>query len=100
MKTLLEKLGLTGENDGVFFGEWRGGGNVIEKISPIDGKLLARVRTASDEDYKLAVGRAHEASLKWRVTPGPLRGDTVRRLGHALRESKHQLGQLLTLETG
>jgi aldehyde dehydrogenase (NAD+) len=100
MKTVLEKLDLAGENHGVFFGEWRGGGNVIEKISPIDGKLLARVRTASDEDYKLAVGRAHEAFLKWRVTPGPVRGDTVRRLGNALRDFKHELGQLVTLETG
>jgi aldehyde dehydrogenase (NAD+) len=100
MKTVLEKLDLAGENYGVFFGEWRGGGNVIEKISPIDGKLLARVRTASDEDYKLAVGRAHEAFLKWRVTPGPVRGDTVRRLGNALRDFKHELGQLVTLETG
>ena len=87
-------------NHGVFFGEWRGGGNVIEKISPIDGKVLARVRTASDEDYDLAIGRAHEAFLKWRVTPGPVRGETVRRLGNALRDFKHELGQLVTLETG
>lgn len=100
MKTVLEKLNLAGENDGVFFGEWRGGGNVIEKISPIDGKVLARVRTASDEDYQLAVGRAHEAFLKWRTTPGPVRGETVRRLGNALREFKQELGQLVTLETG
>lgn len=100
MKTVLEKLNLAGENDGVFFGDWRGGGNVIEKISPIDGKVLARVRTASDEDYQLAVGRAHEAFLKWRVTPGPIRGETVRRLGNALREFKQELGQLVTLETG
>jgi len=38
--------------------------------------------------------------LKWRTTPGPVRGDTVRRLGNALREAKHDLGQLVTLETG
>ena len=41
-----------------------------------------------------------EAFLKWRTTPGPVRGDTVRRLGNALREFKHDLGQLVTLETG
>jgi aldehyde dehydrogenase (NAD+) len=29
-----------------------------------------------------------------------VRGDTVRRLGNALRELKHELGQLVTLETG
>ena len=38
--------------------------------------------------------------MKWRVTPGPVRGETVRRLGNALREMKHELGQLVTLETG
>jgi NAD-dependent aldehyde dehydrogenases len=29
-----------------------------------------------------------------------VRGETVRRLGNALRELKHELGQLVTLETG
>src|SRR5216110_3547143 len=100
MKTPLEKLGLTDENDGVFDGEWRGGGAKIDKISPIDGRRLASVRTASDDDYNKAIARAHDAFLKWRVTPGPVRGETVRRLGNALRELKHELGQLVTLETG
>ena len=100
MKTPLEKLGLTDDNAGVFDGEWRGGGAKIDKISPIDGRRLASVRTASDDDYDKAISRAHEAFLKWRVTPGPVRGETVRRLGNALRELKHELGQLVTLETG
>src|SRR2546426_2741963 len=100
MQTPLEKLGLTDDNAGVFDGEWRGGGATIEKISPIDGRRLAGVRTASDDDYNKAIARAHDAFLKWRVTPGPVRGETVRRLGNALRELKHELGQLVTLETG
>src|ERR1700693_1992119 len=100
MRSVFEKLALSENNAGVFDGEWRGGGATIEKISPIDGKKLASIGTASDEDYKLAVGRAHEAFLKWRITPGPVRGDTVRRLGNALRDFKHELGQLVTLETG
>src|SRR5216110_2434454 len=100
MQSVLEKLGLTDENAGVFDGEWRGGGATIDKISPIDGRRLAGVRTAADDDYNKAIERAHEAFLKWRVTPGPVRGETVRRLGNALRELKHELGQLVTLETG
>src|SRR5437773_6261412 len=100
MQSVLEKLGLTDENAGVFDGEWRGGGVKIDKISPIDGRRLASVRTASDDDYNSAVSRAHGAFVKWRVTPGPVRGETVRRLGNALRELKHELGQLVTLETG
>src|SRR6266516_156137 len=100
MQPVLDKLGIADENPGVFCGEWRGGGTKIDKISPIDGQRLASVRTASDEDYQKAIARAQEAFLKWRTTPGPVRGEIVRRLGNALRESKHQLGQLVTLETG
>jgi aldehyde dehydrogenase (NAD+) len=92
MENVLNKLGLTKENPGVFAGEWRGSGAIIEKISPVDGNVLARVRTASDEDYEWAVSRAHEAFLKWRTTPGPVRGETVRRLGNALRDFKHDRG--------
>jgi aldehyde dehydrogenase (NAD+) len=100
MQSVLQKLGLTDDNTGVFDGEWRGGGAKIDKISPIDGQKLASVRTASADEYDRAISRAHEAFLKWRTTPGPVRGDTVRRLGNALREFKHDLGQLVTLETG
>ena len=100
MQPVFEKLGLTDVNDGVFDGEWRGGGAKIDKISPIDGRRVASVRTASDDDYNEAIARAQEAFLKWRSTPGPVRGETVRRLGNALRELKHELGQLVTLETG
>src|SRR5437899_11182687 len=95
MKSLFDKLVLADVNSGVFDGEWRGGGATIEKISPIDGRRLASVRTASDDDYNKAIARAHDAFLKWRVTPGPVRGETVRRLGNALRELKHELGQLV-----
>src|ERR1700716_4241545 len=100
MQSVLEKLGLTEDNAGVFDGKWRGGGAKIDKISPIDGRKLASIRTASDEDYEAAITRAQEAFLKWRVTPGPVRGETVRRLGKALREAKHELGQLVTMESG
>ena len=102
MQSVLEKLGIADENPGAFSGEWsRSRGSAkIDKISPIDGRRLASVRTASDEDYEKTISRAQEAFLKWRVTPGPVRGETVRRLGNALRELKRELGQLVTLETG
>src|SRR5256884_8927866 len=99
MQTPPEKLGPTAENAAVFARQWRGSGAKIDKISPIDGRRLASVRTASDEDYNKAITRSQEAFSKWRVTPGPVRGETVRRLGNALRELKHELGQLVTLET-
>src|SRR5438034_2585554 len=102
MQSVFEKLALSEDNAGVFNGEWsRSRGSAkIDKISPIDGRRLASIRTASDDDYQTAITRAQEAFEKWRKTPGPVRGDTVRRLGNALRELRHELGQLVTLESG
>jgi aldehyde dehydrogenase (NAD+) len=100
MQSVFEKLGLAEDNPGVFDGEWRGGGAKIDKISPIDGRRLASVRSASDEDYEAVVKRAREAFLKWRTVPAPVRGETIRRLGNALRDFKNELGQLVTLESG
>ena len=100
MQSVFDKLALREENSGVFNGDWSGAGARIEKISPIDGTKLASIRTAADDDYQKTISRAQEAFEKWRKTPGPVRGETVRRLGNALRELKHELGQLVTLETG
>ncbi|HET7511798.1 MAG TPA: aldehyde dehydrogenase family protein, partial [Chthoniobacterales bacterium] len=100
MHSILKNLGLTDENLGAFSGEWHGSGEVHEKISPVDGKSLGKFRTASAEDYEKVVGRAHQAFLKWRATPGPVRGETVRQLGNALREHKDDLGALVSLEAG
>ncbi len=100
MQAIFEKLGLTDDNAGVFDGEWGGSGPRIDKVSPVDGRRLATVRTASEADYEKTMQRAHQAFLKWRVTPGPVRGETVRLLGNALRDRKSALGRLVTLESG
>lgn len=100
MREVLTKLGIEAENAGAFDGEWRGSGKVFEKRSPVDGSVLARVREASREDYDRAVARAQEAFLKWRTTPAPVRGETVRQLGDALRKVKPELGKLVTMEMG
>src|SRR5216683_158572 len=90
MDAALEKLGLRKTNRGVFCGEWRGSGPVVERVSPIDGKVIAAVREATPEDYEWAILRAQAAFLKWRTTPAPVRGETIRRLGNALRRLKKQ----------
>jgi aldehyde dehydrogenase (NAD+) len=100
MNSLLQRLGLKDENAGVFFGEWIGSGSVIEKLSPIDGQPVARVRGATVDDYEAAVARAAAAFLKWRSVPAPLRGELVRQFGNALRAAKNDLAQLVTIETG
>jgi len=100
IKDLLAKLGLQSINPGAFSGEWHGGGETIESVSPIDGKVLARVKTATPQDYDRVVERAQEAFQQWRVVPAPKRGEVVRQLGNALRASKRDLGRLVTLEAG
>ena len=100
MNALLKKLGLRDENPGVFCGQWIGSGKLIQKISPIDGQRVAAVREASAKDYERAVSRAADAFKKWRSVPAPVRGETIRQLGNALREIKPDLARLVTIETG
>jgi aldehyde dehydrogenase (NAD+) len=100
MSSLLKRLGLADENPGVFSGEWIGSGAVSQKVSPIDGQVVATVREATAEDYEAAVSHAAAAFLKWRTVPAPVRGETVRQLGNALRSAKADLAQLVTIETG
>src|SRR3989442_4776289 len=97
---LLHKLGLQKENPGAFCGEWLGSGQLLESISPNDGKVLAAVRTATPAEYERVVQRAQEAFRKWQSVPAPKRGELVRQLGNALREAQQDLGRLVTVEAG
>src|SRR5436190_13942108 len=97
---ILKRLGLKPENPGSFCGQWLGSGKTLKSISPIDGKVLATVKTATPEEYEQTVTRAQEAFQKWQSVPAPKRGEIVRQLGNALRAAKHDLGRLVTLEAG
>src|SRR5690349_20475423 len=98
--TLLKKLGLSQTNPGAFCGQWLGSGKLLESISPDDGRVLARVRTASAADYEKVITRAQEAFHSWQTVPAPKRSELIRQLGNALREAKEDLGRLVTLEAG
>ncbi len=100
MRSPLSKLGLKKRNAGVFDGHWCGTGAEIDSLSPIDDAQIATVREATTDDCREAIGRAQEAFDAWRETPAPVRGETVRRFGNALREAKEDLAVLVTLETG
>src|SRR6201995_1610871 len=93
-------LGLSDPLLGVFSGEWFGSGPYLEKRSPIDGTLLARIAQATSEDYERAAAGARHAFLAWRMTPAPKRGEVVRNLSQRLRALKAPLGRLVSLETG
>src|SRR5262245_56092347 len=98
--SLLRRLQIEDVSLGGFCGEWLGGGELLTSDSPIDGKPLARVKQCTPADYERIATRAHEAFQSWRSVPAPIRGETVRRLGNALREAKKDLGELVTLENG
>jgi aldehyde dehydrogenase (NAD+) len=68
--------------------------------TPINGSSLAHVRAASPAEYHRAVTAAYSAHLLWRLWPAPKRGEVVRQFGMALRETKDDLGQLVSLEMG
>ncbi|MDQ1422685.1 MAG: aldehyde dehydrogenase, partial [Acidimicrobiaceae bacterium] len=68
--------------------------------TPITGGPLAALRWSSAADVADAVGRAHDAFAGWRTTPAPRRGELVRVLGELLREHKHDLGTLVSIEAG
>jgi aldehyde dehydrogenase (NAD+) len=72
----------------------------LEARSPIDGRVMARVRSDSREDVAEAVRQAQEAFLAWRLVPPPRRGEIVRLFGDVLREEKEPLGRLVSLEAG
>src|ERR1051326_8755089 len=97
---VLRRLGLERENPGVFCGEWLGSGELLRSISPINGELLATVRTATADEYERSVKRAQTAFHQWQQVPAPKRGDIIRQLGNALRDAKGELGSLVTLEAG
>jgi aldehyde dehydrogenase (NAD+) len=100
MHECLSNLGIDPVNAGVFDGEWRGSGAITGSVSPIDGRVIAAVRQATAEDCERAAARARQAFLNWSITPAPVRGETIRRLGNALREARDDLAKLVTLEMG
>jgi aldehyde dehydrogenase (NAD+) len=101
MRDFVTELGLTDINPGAFNGTaLETKGELLESISPIDGKVIAKVRQAENADYEKVVGKAMQVFERWRAYPAPKRGEIVRQMGHALRAKKEALGKLVTLEMG
>src|SRR5690349_14071762 len=102
MNDVLSRLGLSAKNLGVAVGsEARDArGTALPVRSPIDGSTLASVQTASADDIRAVIDRAHESFLKWRVVPAPKRGEFVRAIGERLRARKKELAELVSWEAG
>ncbi len=102
IQKVLDNLGISTTNPGVSSGtEWFDTeGKENHSSSPVDGKHIASVKTATLEDYEKIVSNAQEAFKVWRMIPAPQRGEIVRQIGNALREFKEDLGALVSYEMG
>ncbi|SNR17762.1 L-piperidine-6-carboxylate dehydrogenase [Tenacibaculum jejuense] len=101
IKEALKTLGVNDINEGTSTGsKWFSNGELIESYSPVDGKLIAKVKASTKEDYENVMTAATEAFKTWRVMPAPQRGEIVRQFGEKLREKKEALGKLVSYEMG
>jgi aldehyde dehydrogenase (NAD+) len=76
------------------------GGGELVSFNPTDGSELGRVRLAAEGDYDEVLRAATQTFERWRILPAPRRGEIVREIGNELRQSKDELGTLVTLEMG
>jgi aldehyde dehydrogenase (NAD+) len=98
---ILAALGIQDTNPGAFGGSWlETGGRLIESLNPATGEVIARVRSATAEDYERVAASSVRAFEAWRTWPAPRRGEVVRQLGEQLRRHKEALGRLVALEKG
>ncbi|WP_411766314.1 aldehyde dehydrogenase family protein [Winogradskyella sp. A3E31] len=101
IKEALQDLGVKETNLGTSTGsDWFSNGDEIESLSPVDGELIAKVKTTSEADYTKVMEAATTAFKTWRTMPAPQRGEVVRQFGEKLREKKEPLGKLVSYEMG
>lgn len=101
IKEALDQLGVKTLNDGTSTGsQWFANGDIIESYSPVNGKLIGKVKSSTKEDYEKVIETANKAFKSWRLVPAPKRGEIVRQVGEALRENKDALGKLVSYEMG
>ncbi|WP_407517186.1 L-piperidine-6-carboxylate dehydrogenase [Elizabethkingia anophelis] len=97
----LQHLGISKDNKGASSGtKFFATGKSIDSYSPVDGKLIASVKTASEKDYEKIIKLAQQASSEFRLMPAPKRGEIIRQFGLKLREYKDDLGKLVSYEMG
>ncbi len=101
IKQALLTLGLQDINEGTSTGNTNfSSGEIITSYSPVDGKIIGKVKATSKEDYTKVMLEAEKAFKTWRTKPAPLRGEIVRQFGEKLRNKKEALGKLVSYEMG
>ena len=102
IKKILNSLGIESENSGAAIGgNWlKTSGDEIISYSPVNGKEIGRVVSATEQDYQKCINAGLVAFSNWRMLPAPQRGEIVRQFGEALRSKKEALGALVSYEMG
>lgn len=102
MQKILKQLGISKVNSGTSTGlKWVTNKEaLLDSYSPVDGKLIASVRSTSKKEFEQVVQTASKAFETWRLMPAPKRGEIVRQIGDELRKFKDPLGQLVSYEMG
>ncbi|MXO04913.1 aldehyde dehydrogenase family protein [Flavobacterium sp. HBTb2-11-1] len=101
IKEALKELNIKDSNEGTSTGLNNfSNGEILESYSPVDGKLIGKVKTSTAADYEKVMESANEAFNQFRLIPAPKRGEMVRQFGEKLRKNKEALGKLVSYEMG
>lgn len=101
IEEVLKEFGIEDVNMGTSTGsDWFSSGEEISSYTPVDGSLIAKVKTTTKDDYEKVMQTAAEAFKTWRLVPAPQRGEIVRQFGEELRRLKEPLGKLVSYEMG
>ena len=85
----------------IFNGEWvTAGGGEISVTAKGSAAPLGTIGVASAGDVGAAARRAKAAQAQWAQTPGPLRGDVVRRFSALILEHGEEIASQVVAETG
>ena len=95
IKEALERLGVKTINEGSSTGSDNfSNGEIIESYSPVDGQLIASVKTTTQDDFEKVMQSATTAFKTWRNIPAPQRGEIVRQFGERLRTFKRTFREI------
>lgn len=75
-------------------------GGSLAVRSPVDGAELARLHETPPSRMSEIIASSKAAFLQWRNVPAPVRGELVRLWGEELRQAKHDIGYLVSIEVG
>lgn len=81
-------------------GKWISSKATFDTINPATEETLAQISQASIADVDAAVEAATNTFNSWRLTPAPLRGELLFKVGDILKTKKEELARLLTQDMG